>query len=366
MRIVETHVNPNSTDYKTFSYEASRLYADDAIQKSYGVKWYYRGGGELLYLSKDLDGDSFSYYIPPFSYVTPVEAINFITREAENIKKEIVETNSQALFFLIDTKTVKILTEDSFMEFCPYYNTKNAIYLLTRLNDKGEEVIETNIRYFTDKTTYAEIINLSFFIAKRELALPIASKAWSKTGKQLLCYMVSVLHKKPENFTSPDGMWNGVNYEFPEKRTPTFYMDEATLNCAKLDELADVSKAAASLMGDPAAEDKNVDDPDTTHSIRMSDITELGVSSFCKGEYGAIEVEMDILRDVYEAVMIDGKTGICLVKLQKGVKITKEQIKDELDADDVEILDSHAWLKDDIDDDDNPYGDYHHGGMYYG
>jgi len=307
---------------------------DTVIQRAHGLRFYFKGGGDLVALQRGSER-VYTVHIPIFSDVVAATISSLVAELAEDIAKEIeVKKIGNVEWFLFDTKTKKILCKDSFMDFIPYHSIRKALFVVE--NEDGTN--EKYFRYMPDSSNYALIQLMCTIVAKRELMLPISEVAsdWSLTGKQLLSYLVSERFYMKVDFSSIYGCWDAMKLVFNKNRKYPIPVNLDTMNVDR----------AKKLAVDAHYGDVDDDYPDFSSpppsignvKTLLSDVLLIGVDAFCKNSTGYIDVEIDWMRETFKSVTIDCVSGICFVELNRGIEISLEQLKDDLQADNLQIL----------------------------
>ena len=299
------------------------------ISMAYGIRWYYRGGGDLVSL-KQQSKNLMEIYIPDVSELSSINGERLVKESIDEIQAEMSTLEIKfGECFLFDTKTKKILTRDSYIDFTPYYNLTRGLFIM--VNEHGES--NGTVWCVTDKTAYGQLNRVAMFMAKRELASPEKADFWSIDGKRLLSFLVAHRYGINVPFSTEHGIWSTAVYRFPKTRDTPSNVDLRTVN------LDNIKKKLEKMMDTNPFVPNDVVDADVIEgSVLLSDILQVGVSSLYHGDCGVINVTIDIASDIYKMITLDSTSRTCLVALCNGVHKSVEEIKEELDADDVQLV----------------------------
>lgn len=318
---------------------------DNVIQDAKRVLFYYPGGGTTLSLCLN-DRETVSLFVPPFSNIKSADAADLVRSLSVDILAEAdlcgIESGKD---FLFNTHTKKIILSKDFIDFIPVYSTKGCLFVL----EQEDGTIESCFRYVGDQTDSGILQFLALVIAKSDIAPPM-NGLWTNDGKALLSFLVAERCSKAYEFKTLNGPWSSVAYS---TRVNKGYVPVYDQSHYRLDKAREI--VAARIKGFGVAKPRSLQEAmdlddykdylDSSASstkdegqILLSDLVAIGVDGFTTGGYGLIEVNIDVSADVYQKIVIDGESGICFVTLAKGVHKPIEQIKDELNADNVEIV----------------------------
>jgi hypothetical protein len=303
---------------------------DTDIQKACGIKFYFKGGVDLLAVQRS-STKVFTVYIPLFSDLTVSTSTSLIASSENEISKQMEKRGIKSNdWFIFDTNSKQILSYGSFMDFIPYSSIKKAVFIIE--NKDGTNNGE--LYYLSDNSDYSLVQFLSTVVAKRELMYSKAA-SWSKSGKQLLSFLVSKRFHRPVDFSKAYGCWDPLNLIFNSDRLYPMHIDLSKLNVGR-------ASALAARMYYEDSDPPEFGIEPGTGDVTLSDLLMLGVRSFCNSGYGRIEIIIDFMADVYKQIIIDGTSGICFVSLNSGVDVTLDRIKEDLQADDVQLMSSET------------------------
>lgn len=296
----------------------------DLIQKSGRILTYYRGGKDVLAITRR--GESYYVYIPAFCSLDGSKATHVLTEVIDELVAEMtVHGLGEGEPFLFDTVQKKILDESGFYDYIPYVGIKTAIFII----QDARGITIPNYYYISNTMDYGIMQILPLMIAKREL-FPAKGAEWTKTGKQLLSFLVSERYGKSFSFEYDSGPWDSVTYKLTSGIAP-HAIELEKLNCSRALELSSTINPMAEY---PLAV---VDKEDGR--LLLSDLLQVGVDSFFNGKYSeSIEFEIDLMRETYKSVTLDAAVNICFVALQPGVEISLNQLRDDLQSENVQIL----------------------------
>lgn len=302
----------------------------NTIQSAYSLRFYYKGGKDVICIQRS-SKDVFTVYIPMFSLVERGNIVATVISMEKDIERE--ETTLAipvGKFFLFDTGTKKVLDINSFIDFLPFINTKNTIFIVQ--NENG--TIEPTILYLADQTNYGILQFLPLVIAKRELIMSKKACGWGIAGRKLLTYLVVKRYGKECNFSSEMGCWDTMRYDFnvEQDHHPAVNLDKLILERANgLAAGINYTTYLGYMDGTLVKEGEQV--------ILLSDILQSGVKSFCNDKYSqVIEVEIDVLKETYKSVNIYTQSGVVFVELNQGIELTEDRIKEDLDANEVTLV----------------------------
>lgn len=312
-------INPVSVSYTEF------------VQNAYSLRFYYKGGSNVVCIQRS-SKDVFTVYIPTFSSVERDKTVVTIISMENDIEREELSLGiPMGKYFLFDVAVKKILSLDSFIDFIPFGNTKHSLFVIQ--NEDGS--LGTSILYLADQTDYGIIQFLPLVLAKRELIPSTKPAGWGKTGKKLLTYLVSKRYTKSCNFLSENGCWDNVTYKFNPKLD-----HHSTVNLDKhiLDRSAELA-ASINYTTYIGYLDGTLVKEGGEQVILLSEVLHSGVKSFCNSKHNSvINVEIDILKETYKLIDIYTRSGIVFVELNQGIELTTERIKEDLDANEVNIV----------------------------
>jgi len=304
----------------------------NTVQNAYSLRFYYRGGKDVVCIQRS-SPTVFTVYIPAFSSVERDKIADVIFGLEKDIEKEEAALAIPVgRFSLLDIGTKKILDITSFIDFIPFISTKRSLFIIQ--NEDGSFV--TSTMYLADPSDYGVMQFLPLVLAKREL-MPSKSHrgCWGRTGKGLLSYLVSKRYSKPHNFLLETGCWDNVIYEFNPKldHHPTVNMDKLILDrAAELATSINYTTYIGYLDGTLVKEDGG-------KSVLLSEVLHSGVKSFCNPGYDmVVNVEIDIQKETYKTIDIYTLSGVVFVELNRGIELTTERIKEDLDANEVNIM----------------------------
>ena len=306
---------------------------DDLIKSAKAIKYYYRGGKEVISIMRN--GDLYTVYEPPFAHVPDIA--NVVRGLKEDIDAEIKECLIKDKdCFLFDIFTKKIVMAESFIDWIPYYGVKNAI-----ISIEGEDgTIEGCVRYLSDKSDYGALRFLTMAIAKRELLSP-KDGIWTRAGKMLLTYLTSNRYSKPHTFKNEGGLWDGMILSFNKKAAPRLPVE---LKDLKIDKAIEIAQTIAYLDDNYDAtvgawyEYTDEEDSSAFSGIRLSELLRIGINSFFGGQYKILDVEIDIMRDKFSSIVLDGENKACYVSLAKGCTMTDERAREDLQSEYVKLV----------------------------
>lgn len=294
------------------------------IQKAPAVKFYFRGGGDVLLLRRS-SKTALEYYISPICEIQGKDVQRTITELIKEIVEEMETCRVENKhWFLFDVKTKKVLTLDSFIDYIPFRTMKRSLFMFT--TDDGAP--RGSIYFLQDQSDYHMLQVSALFMAKRDFSPPDGGK-WSLAAKQFAHFVVADSVQKPPSFTTPNGCWDGVVWEDLLQNALPSSIDLDSLNTTRATQL---SKA-------PATEektDKVVAEP--FDRILLSEILQIGVVSFIGGSYDVVEVEVDLMKETISEMKIDCKTGQVYVKVVPGVEVNLDTLAEDLQCTSVDIV----------------------------
>lgn len=306
------------------------------IQKAYDLKFYYRGGKDVVAITQD-SSTSFSITIPVFSTVfnnMKDKDVSIIFNNSEKEIKAEMELYGIGMRqgFLFDTYTKKILVEDSFIDYTPYYTMGSALFIMINENGDSDDKV-----YHPADASSTGILQLCLLIlAKRELLIP-KDAIWSTAGKQLLSFLISSKYKHYGNFLNEKGCWDSVDITLKGKHRDARPINIQKMNTKKALSIAGITEDeeyAAWLSGNPfMAPEEDLGD------ITLTDVLQAGLDSFLTGPYsGVLEVDIDVMKDTFASISIDTGAILCFVKLLPGVNYPIGRLMEDLQSDNVQIL----------------------------
>jgi hypothetical protein len=297
--------------------------SQDLIQKAGRILTYYRGGKDVLAIIKR--ADSYYVYIPSFCSLTGTSATSELTAVVDSLVSEMTAFGlDDGEPFLFDVKQRKILEPTAFYDYIPYNSMKSAIFLI----EGTDGVLLKPVFYISNTIDYGIMQTLPLMIARREL-YPAKGADWTKTGKQLLAFLVSERYGSVHGFNFDSGPWDAVSYKLAKPSTPRA-IDLGKLDCTRALELS----ATINPMAEYPVENNLFDDG----RLLLSDLLQVGVDSFFNGSYTElIEFEIDLMKETYKSVTLDPKVNVCFVGLQPGVEISLSQLREDLQSENVQI-----------------------------
>ena len=312
--------------------------SDHDIKSAYALRYYFRGGADVICIQRT-SPLILTVYIPIFSKVSRDkihELINDLSKDIEDEEKFLLVESKK--YFLFDTHTKKILTPDSFMDYIPYVNFNSTLFISQ--NENGS--IKPTVMYLGDASGDTAIKLLPLAVAKRELMRPRTMNIWTATGKAMLTHMICKKHSIKydlfeKSLAIAKGAWTDVVYDFSavDEYSPVVNMGELSVN------------RAISLATE--MEHLSVFHPNTlssTRTVLLSEVLHSGVKSFCNGSYGAvIEVNIDVQKEIYNLIYIYTQSGTVAVQLNKGVDLSLERVKEDLNTDNVTVV---HYVEDDL------------------
>ena len=327
--------------------------------------FYFPGGGDVVVLEEILDGTLFNVFVPVFSKVVYNDAQTIVRDLIPEIKEQMkLNGIKNREPFLFDTVRKIILVEKSFSDWIPFYDIKTALF-----KEKGSN----EIMFLGDTTDYGALQAASVLMAKWKLFRPHEGQ-WSQVGKILLNFMVSKNYGLKASFSSINGSWNNVIYEFnndPYDGLTEFLND---LNVSKALDLSNVvvsksttvsdvkdfvPKESAPDKGDDKIDDDNPlfllpgdilndwgDDGNESYKLcLLSDLLGIGIKHYMQsGKYGVIQAEIDVSKDLFDEILIDCVSGAIYVKLSQNCKMSRESVSESLQVDNVTIVESSKSL----------------------
>lgn len=302
------------------------------IQEAFGIRFYFKGGKDILSLNKETDTRTL-YYVPSFSSVPTDKVVEILTP----LEKDIEDGMSEYKIpldqpFLFDTGTKKILDVASFIDFIPYYGISGALFIIE--NEDGSHDLQ--VKYITDNTDYGKIQFLNIIQAKRELIAP-SKGTWTSTGKKLLTFLTAQRYLKTTSFTSEHGLWDSMDMKLNPKRAFEIPIDLSTMNTTRAKELA---VGIVEIDDDYPAFLEGIASDIPEQGIMLSDLLQMGVESFYAGGYAKqVDVQIDLMRDTYKMILLSTDERICFVELQKGIEMSLEQLKEDLQTETIQLVD---------------------------
>jgi hypothetical protein len=303
---------------------------DSVLQSEHNLRFYYKGGADTICINRG-SMSLYTVHIPQFSLIKDEQLVGLV----DGLKGEI-DSGMHTLgipndqFFLFDTVAKIILSRDSFIDLIPHRNFKHVLFMA---EDKPE------IMYLAD--TYMVNYELQFLmtiVAKRELLRPVGEEKWTSAGKLLLAYILSNKYKITGEFSNPSlfSFWDKVVLDFDpdSSRDGGNPLLSQTLRFDRLDVLYDkvhvLGKKPAVVPVDKTA------GGDTSTNVTLTDFLSGGIKSF--SFYKTLDLYIDVCREIYKSVIVDTKSGACIVELMPGCHLTDDEVKSELCLSDVSVI----------------------------
>ena len=312
---------------------------------------FYLPGGKDIISIEMLDNSTYNVFVPLFSSIVYNDVGPIVIGLLNEIKAGMRLRGINAKQpFLFDTVKKIVLTEESFTNWIPFYSIKTALF-----KEKGEDAI----MYLGDSTDYGALQAASVLMAKQRLFKPTNGQ-WSQEGKVLLNFMVSRQYKIRTTFNSINGGWNNVIYSFnkddfnPLSTLSNLRIDKAMELSAKLIDKINHQNSAYPgdgedslfLLPDQIMKDTAEFGGDEDYRLcLLSDLLNTGIKHYLlSGDYGVIQAEIDINKDLFEEILIDCVGGTVYVKLSPNAKMSIDSTADALQVDNVTLVDSNASL----------------------
>lgn len=301
------------------------------IQTAGRVRFYLRGGGELLALKQDSQ-TAFEVHTPFFSNIKLDDMVKVASDLEKEVRSQIKKDKIQiGEWFLFDTCSGRILTNDSYINFIPVYAMGNSLFVI----DKPDGTVEPFVRYLSDQSDYTARQMLALIVARKEL-MPSKLGAWSPTGKKILFFLLSHRYYYNATYTAEHGPWDAANMAFT---TDTSLERDRPLTLANFN-LSRAASLSMSVDSEYIDYTHQLDAPKSgVQCMTLSYALEVGIDSLFSGKYAkVIDVSVDIMADVYKAVYVDTEAGMCYVTLCNGAVVTEDKLKQDLDTDNVQII----------------------------
>lgn len=308
----------------------SNLISTNMLAGNKSIRFYYKGGRDTVALVQSTE-NLFTVHIPQCSTITPATVTPLLIEVEKDLRADMKALNiGFGHHFLFDTKSKAILREESFIDYPPYYGIKHSLFMI--YDEHGAN--DGFIRYLADTSEYGCLAHASYIMAFRELKTTQQAD-WSKTGKQLLTYLMSHRFALKGNFETDRGSWDTVTYPTRLTRDPSINLGRVTTTKAL--------NIAAGLEIDAVAEENPFGVPPfivyPEGNVLLSEILQIGLDSFLDGTYhDVIKTEIDFMIDTFKTVIIDTDAQICFVELQPGAGRTLEQIKQDFQTDNIQIV----------------------------
>jgi len=316
---------------------------DHVLKEASGILFYFKGGRDVICLKKEKD--SYTVFIPSFSSVDPTKLDDTVKGLKESIDQQADELKiPSGRFFAFDTGTKKALTKNGFLRFVPYYTPKNAIFIL--LDEGGKS--DGKIYFLSDVSDYGVLGALSLIVARMELTMPI-NGTWTNTGKMVLHYLIARIFEKAASFNSRYGSWDSVKLEFKNKSLYSPDVDLSKLNLSRAKSLAESIRLDKPKEGD-VVEENPFENPldkkgfENDHSVRLTDIVEIGMDNIISAGHGVVEVEIDMMREVFDSIVIDCEAGIAFIKKAPGCVLLEHEIRESLECETIQIVDHQVAI----------------------
>jgi hypothetical protein len=298
------------------------MYNISPIIDAVGVKFYYRGGADILAIRKE--GQTFNVFVPGFSLVQSKDVYEML-RASEEIILEQIKLLSVAdkVSFLFDTNKKIILRESSFGPYIPLFGLNRCLFVLEA--EPGHKK-DPCVYSLSDKSAGGQAMFGSLMVAKEDLLSP-ATGRWTPLGIKVLMFLVSHRYVINQTFDFDYGPWDTFHISGLTD-SPHKLIHLSKLNTNKLYAIA---RKAAYTSG--ATVDKDDD------KVRLSDMLQIGLDSFLDSAFtGEIKVEIDMMRDQYKSIVIDSLSSLCLIELATGSTLTLDQLKEDLQSERIQLL----------------------------
>nr|WP_295383738.1 hypothetical protein [Pseudoxanthomonas sp.] len=340
MKIVKTNILPDIFS-PVYNIEG-KLH----LQGMKNIRFYFSGGVNVLALCKAKAGDLFTVFIPPMSElpVNPDDLATIVKELANDIVGEMKNHGIQyEEWFLFDTKTKRVIRDDSFMDYIPMWQFGKSLFVSDDCPGK--------IMYINDRSKENLLSILGMMVAKNKLLRRNSGIDFSDAGKLTLTYLLARDLMIPVAFTSLTNPWQRAQYIFPEEFPKDSPLTE-NLNLGRASEIALGILQGSSPTEEESEDEDNpfstttssgqgVETPIAERIVCMSDVVTMGVRAFCGGPYsGIIEIVIDMLGEDIKDALIDMECGILFVSLVPGSKKDEESLKEDLGADQVVIVES--------------------------
>lgn len=307
------------------------------IQNCYAVRFYIRGGADVVAIKK-VNPIRMIVYNPAFSSLAGAAAEQAVKTHLEVVQAEMVKQNIPiGEWFLFDTRSKTILRPSDFSDTAPYYSVRQSIFCI----QNADKSWDYSMRYLADASDFSAMQFLLLILAKRELIAPTMSSEWGLPGKKLLSFLICKRYGVKTPFKWDTGPWDRIRVETDDNRLPlTLRMSEMSLR--RSTEIADevIAELKSNLttpfdeMFKPPSE---VLDPNMK-TIMLTSLLEIGLETIFKGDFSkVISVEIDVSRDVYKSITIDTVSNLCFVELNKGVNVSAEQLKEDFNSEYVQL-----------------------------
>lgn len=308
----------------------SNLIATNMLSGNKSIRFYYKGGRDTVALVQSTE-NLFTVHIPQPSTVMPAQVTVLMNEVEKDLRADMKALNiGFGQHFLFDIKSKAIIREESFIDYPPYYGIKHSLFMV--YDEHGAN--DGFIRYLADTSDYGCLGTAAYIMAFRELKTT-QQPDWSKTGKQLLYYLMSHRFALKGNFETINGGWDSISYPVQLARDPSINLGRVTTTKAL--------NIAASLDIDSVADENPFGVPPfiayPDGNVLLSEILQIGLDSFLDGTYhDVIKTEIDFMIDTFKTVIIDTDAQICFVELQPGAGRTLEQIKQDFQTDNIQIV----------------------------
>ena len=308
---------------------------DTVIQKAPQILFYFRGGANILAMTIKGHG-GINVYIPPFSRIQAAGVFGIIDNLSDTIlelaKKDKIGVNQ---WFLFDTIAKIILTQDSFMDWFPYYSLRTTLFITA-----DPKALQYNIYYPQDTSDYGALQFLTTLVAREDVMRP-STGIWSTIGKKLLSFLASNRYSTPVSFEWETGAWDQLSLDnFGDTDNPSI-IETLGLDTSRAQDLA---KDDAIILQNNKREISEIEvlapDPfKDKGGISLLDVLTVGVDSFFHGVYrGTIDVNIDTMPDIFRSIKIDTGPNICTVVLQPKADITDWEVEEELQSQNLQIV----------------------------
>jgi hypothetical protein len=329
--------------------------------------FYYNGGKQVLSIYRNHVGD-FEVFVPQFASITDMGAVQYIQEQQKEILDEMEALKIEpGVSFFYDVNTKSVVEPDNFIDFIPYFNIKSAIFTMEDANGAGDG----RVRYLANTDDYGVLQFLMAVIAKRELHAPVVSPKWTAIGKQLLAFLTSKKYSRPGDFRYESGCWNSVDFPISKEKQLPIPIDLSKMKLNRVIAMvnnenktllkalpAPVETAGTTYVNQTSRESTTMSDEDMEEytaylkdfptdmfqedaesGITLCELLEIGVDSFFNGDYkDIIDVQIDILGDMYSKIILDTNVGICFVCLNPGIEKSQASIKEEFQSDHVQVV----------------------------
>lgn len=312
---------------------AVSVVVSDNIQSAYGLRFYFRGGKDVVSIMYSTP-TSISVYIPSFSDISNQTVFDILLKQEGEIKQEF-DTVKPPIgeMVLYDTHTKKILTDASFIRYTPFLNIGNAIFRI----ELPDGSMAKEVRYLsgTGSRTYTQFASL--LVAKTDAIH--SPTDWTSVGKMFLAYFVGKRH-----ISSSDAIQNMHCLDSIEMILPLAVSYSSVhkldgMNIGALSAIAEnLWKTATVIM--PA---KNIQ---KDISITLSTLLRIGYSRVVAGfSEDYLEIDVDTNKSKYYTILIDVPANTAYISLIDGSnKYTAEDIAEELGIPTVVLVDKNVTV----------------------